>query len=1190
MRRRGSFELLVVAGLLVGACAAAPLSARADAPAGKSLGAITVPGVPVYYYSGDTRIDLVVALDELHVKDGTVASGTVIARSAAEADALDAGLKAKATSAGGDGNEYFLRLEANPNVSSLEENASALATGRFGVRQVRAVAYSSEDSARELSDKRIITNEFAVKLTGGQDIEALAKKYGATVREKVSYSPDTYILATDGAELLSALNAANAIRETEPGIAFATPQVAKIQVPRFVPNDPLYSTQWHLKNTAQVSGAVAGNDVNVEGAWDTVTGAGVNIAITDDGVQTTHPDLSAACRTDIDRDVFSGDNDPSPVIANGDEHGNSCAGVAAARGNNSVGVSGSARGASIVGVRLTAGAVTDSQEATAMGWQVSPSNAADRVSINSNSWGPADTGTVLDTFGPLTKAAFENAIVNGRGGRGTIFTWAAGNGRCSNDNICLDGYASSRYTIAVGASGADGKYSFYSEPGSTMLINAPSNYGSCGSGVTAGITTTDLTGTNGYNTASGTSGDYTNNTGAIGFGGTSSATPLAAGCIALMLEANPNLGWRDVQGILIDSTTLNDNGDGGWVQNGSGRFYNPSYGFGRVNASNAVALASTWVNYGPENLITSTAVPNLAIPDFNVTGVSSTININAPSNFVVEHVEVVFNATHTWRGDIRAVLTGPSGISSLMMQQRGGDSTDNYVNQLATTVAHWGENATGNWRLTLSDSFAQDTGTFDSWQLKIYGHLTESITPAETNIYGPGNDFGGWEMSALGLLAVLPQGTGGTNYLQYPSGGSVGNFTGLTTTPVLSFPTANTGTPDPFDVTPAANRFASAGTTSLSLNAAGNAIGFLRFSKVVNATIPANALVRFRVGLQSDDLGPLSKDDFKFGMGNLKTGVTNEFYSANTAKAFAALHDPAGADIRFFNPVPFPGSEFDSYLISEVADTSIPIFVDLQPTDGVAAATGNDIRLKSWELSTFDLGANRSNLSGKSVKINRGAGMLPTLAAGEVLFPEPGASDFTFGPSSPGANAPGQVTGVGASDNSSLTQAMLNLSGSATALSYNFNGPLVPNGAITYYPDYRSFSFYSETAWLDIDHPTGGHFRGTNNKMYITDVWASTPTPSSTNLPQLRLSTNFGYLDFNITNHFIQAFGGLNPGVEIQSAPRAYSAVNKMQVGPSFTTVPAFVTIEFLQPSLPTMNTNAYVTIHRITVTEFNAP
>ncbi|MFM9159887.1 MAG: S8 family serine peptidase, partial [Dolichospermum sp.] len=131
---------------------------------------------------------------------------------------------------------------------------------------------------------------------------------------------------------------------------------------------------------------------------------------------------------------------------------------------------------------------------------------------------------------------------------------AGGNGRGSLDNSNYDGYANSRYVIAVAAhrNNSNGVFSGYSEPGANLLVTAPSNGG------TLGVVTTDLMGADGYNGL--TDQNYTN-----AFGGTSSATPLVSGVIALMLQANPNLTWRDVQHILVRSAEKNDPTNTDWT-------------------------------------------------------------------------------------------------------------------------------------------------------------------------------------------------------------------------------------------------------------------------------------------------------------------------------------------------------------------------------------------------------------------------------------------------------------------------------------------------------------------------------------------------------------------------------------------------------------------------------------------------
>ena len=549
---------------------------------------------------------------------------------------------------------------------------------------------------------------WVVRTSPGVDVAAAAAMAGATASRPTGIVADTFVWefpASAAGSIQGTLAAGAAGRSS--GIVAAYPLVARQQQPRLVPNDPLFVNQWHLLNTGQ-GGGTAGEDANVTGVWDTYLGSGVTIAIVDDGLQRTHPDLISRYVATASYD-FNG-NDPDPTPLSTDAHGTAAAGVAAATGNNSLGVSGAAPGASLAGIRLIGGPADDLMEATALTYALAD------IDIYSNSWGPDDSGAELAAPGPLTLAALQQGVTNGRGGLGTIYVWAAGNGLESNDNVNYDGYANSRFTIAVTAIDNQGGQPFYAEPGAAILVAAPSNGG------TLGITTTDLVGASGYEpAASGSGGDYTNT-----FGGTSSATPLVSGIVALMLEANPGLGWRDVQHVLLKSARRNDPGDADWSQNAAGHWVNHKYGFGTVDAAAAVALADTWTNVGPEVQASSgTQTVNLSIPDNDPTGISTSFSM--PTDLTTEWVEVTFSATHPYRGDLEVVLTSPSGTRSVLAEQHS-DFNDNYTNWKFTSARNWGESSAGTWTLTVRDLSAADVGTFDSWSLDVYG-----TTPIDVN-------------------------------------------------------------------------------------------------------------------------------------------------------------------------------------------------------------------------------------------------------------------------------------------------------------------------------------------------------------------------------------------------------------------------------------------------------------------------
>ena len=506
-------------------------------------------------------------------------------------------------------------------------------------------------------------------------------------------------------------------------IEVAYPLVERQMTPRWTPNDTYFSNQWHLENTGQDNG-VAGEDVNITGAWNTVRGTGIVIGVVDDGLEWDHEDLSANYESNLDYDYCNYDSDPMP--ASWDAHGTAAAGVAAAIGNNGLGVSGAAPDASLAGLMLIACGNSDNDEANAL------SHLNDDIDIYSNSWGPSDNGQTLSGPGPLMIAAFEDDAYNGRNGLGNVITWAAGNGLSSDDDSNLDGYANSRFTISVTAVDHDGDQTNYGEPGANVLVSAPSD----GSGV--GITTTDNEGNSGY-----TSGDYTSN-----FGGTSSATPLVSGVIALMLEANSNLTWRDVQQIIVESARKNDPSDSGWNTNGAGHEFNHKYGFGVIDAGHAVSLAQTWTNLGPEvNISSGTITVSQSIPDNDPTNpVVSTHTVS--ESLIVESVDIIFDADHPYRSDLDVTLISPDGTESELVNYFANrDSGNNYNEWQFNSVQHWGEVSAGTWTLEVYDDGNQDVGTWNHWELVIHGTEIDldsdgdGITDSnETDVYGTNPD------------------------------------------------------------------------------------------------------------------------------------------------------------------------------------------------------------------------------------------------------------------------------------------------------------------------------------------------------------------------------------------------------------------------------------------------------------------
>lgn len=608
-----------------------------------------------------------------------------------------------ATDPGGRRHLRKLAAKSNPaGIAKLSEQLEAT-TG-----EEASPVFYERGQEKKVGTRRLLTTGVLIKLARTTKSEDVARAANARLVWHPPFAPDYAVVEAD--HPAGAIALAGRLRRM-PGVASAQPMLARQQTRRFVPNDKLFGKQWHLSNTGQLGGT-AGIDVNPLQVWDTYRGAGVRIGIVDDGLQTTHPDLAPNVDTENDYDWNGADNNPDPSLFY-DFHGTSCAGVAAACGNNKTGVSGAAPEATLVGLRLISDYASDLQEADAINYR------PELIQIKSNSWGPDDDGKTLEGPGPLALAALKNACETGRGGLGTIFTWAGGNGGNEQDDSNKDGYANSIYTIAVGAVSDLGTKADYSEPGANLVISAPSS-----SRGRQGITTTDLVGARGYNTRGRSPEPYdTDYTGT--FGGTSSATPLAAGVVALMLEANPNLGWRDVQEILIRSAAVCSPGDADWITNGAGLRFNHKFGAGLINAGAAVALAKTWVNLAPQ-VSTFSAQTGLgaAIPDNNATGITRTFNII--DDVRLEHVTLKLNISHPNRGDLEITLRSPAGTLS-RLASRHNDTGDHYPDWTFMTMRNWGESSKGTWTLTIKDLRSKNAGTLKAATLTVFG--TGSVTP-----------------------------------------------------------------------------------------------------------------------------------------------------------------------------------------------------------------------------------------------------------------------------------------------------------------------------------------------------------------------------------------------------------------------------------------------------------------------------
>uniref|UniRef100_A0A673MA58 Proprotein convertase subtilisin/kexin type 5-like n=1 Tax=Sinocyclocheilus rhinocerous TaxID=307959 RepID=A0A673MA58_9TELE len=464
-------------------------------------------------------------------------------------------------------------------------------------------------------------------------------------------------------------------------------------------NDAKWSSMWYIHCNDNIHNCQS--DMNIVGAWKRgYTGKDVVVTILDDGIERNHPDLIQNYDNEASYDVNGNDMDPMPRYdaSNENKHGTRCAGEVAASANNSHCTVGIAYNAKIGGVRMLDGDVTDMVEAKSL------SLHPQHIDIYSASWGPDDDGKTVDGPASLARQAFENGIRQGRKGRGSIFVWASGNGGRSRDHCSCDGYTNSIYTISISSTAESGRKPWYLEECASTLTTTYSS----GENYDRKIITTDL--------RQRCTDSHT---------GTSASAPMAAGIIALALEANPFLTWRDVQHIIVKTSRAGHLSAPDWKTNAAGYNVSHLYGFGLMDAEAMVKEAERWKQVPPQHICVENADKQIRYMQ-HPTATGCTDNANHHVIYL-EHVVVRITITHPRRGDLSINLTSPSGTKSQLLANRLFDhSMEGFKNWEFMTTHCWGEKAAGDWILEIYDSPSQlrsqkAPGKLKEWSLVLYG-------------------------------------------------------------------------------------------------------------------------------------------------------------------------------------------------------------------------------------------------------------------------------------------------------------------------------------------------------------------------------------------------------------------------------------------------------------------------------------
>ena len=540
------------------------------------------------------------------------------------------------------------------------------------------------------------------------------------------------------------------------------------------PGDPLFPFQWHIRNTGQTTfstgAGTPGEDLHMtQSMASRLTGAGIIMAILDEGLEIAHEDLKANIIPNGSYNFLNGTTDPTYAKTSGD-HGTSVAGIAAAVAMNGVGGRGVAPNASLKGFNILSAQTTENFVMSMGGNGNVPSQ---NVDIFNMSYG--DDVLYYNPLADSLRNLFTNTSPTLRGGKGAIYVKSSGNGfqsmdikagqttytyRCTDQkygrsdltcqNADADEEQSRPEVITVGAYNANGVRASYSTAGSNLWVCAPGGE----SGVTApGILTTDASGCNrGYSQKNLTdpansfeTGDVTYNPNCnytSTFDGTSAAAPAASGAIALILQANPNLYRRDVKYILAKTArkidpnspgslvTVSINGSNyiasqGWITNAAGFNFNNWYGFGAIDVDAAVALAKIYQANSLPSLSDKTygaTFDPVPIPDNSAAGVTKTID--APDNMTIENLMVMVATDHPDTREVGIEITSPSGTRSILLNLYSAVQTGlNAANGvLFSSNAFFGEKSKGIWTLKVVDGWPGNTGSLELFNLRILGY------------------------------------------------------------------------------------------------------------------------------------------------------------------------------------------------------------------------------------------------------------------------------------------------------------------------------------------------------------------------------------------------------------------------------------------------------------------------------------
>ncbi|XP_072873272.1 proprotein convertase subtilisin/kexin type 4 isoform X1 [Chlorocebus sabaeus] len=584
----------------------------------------------------------------------------------------------------------------------------------------------------------IYVSSWAVRVSqGNREVERLARKFGFVNLGPIFPDGQYFHLRHRGVvqQSLTPHWGHRLHLKKDPKVQWFQQQTLRRRVKRsvVVPTDPWFSKQWYMNSEAQP-------DLSVLQAWGQgLSGQGIVVSVLDDGIEKDHPDLWANyVRPRVAggegcprcRDQLHPRTPPSPLISPPVPR---TPWPATTLMTTTQTPSPATPPAMRTGVRMLDGTITDVIEAQSLSLQ------PQHIHIYSASWGPEDDGRTVDGPGILTREAFRRGVTKvsgsprrarvagqadapspallvsqGRGGLGTLFIWASGNGGLHYDDCNCDGYTNSIHTLSVGSTTQQGRVPWYSEACASTLTTTYSS----GVATDPQIVTTDL-----HHQCT---DQHT---------GTSASAPLAAGMIALALEANPFLTWRDMQHLVVRASKPAHLQAEDWRTNGVGRQVSHHYGYGLLDAGLLVDTARTWLRTQPQRKC-AVRVQNRPTPILPLIYIRKNVSACAGRHNSIrslEHVQAQLTLSYSRRGDLEISLTSPMGTRSTLVAIRPLDvSTEGYNNWVFMSTHFWDENPQGVWTLGLENKgYYFNTGMLYRYTLLLYG-TAEDMTARPT--------------------------------------------------------------------------------------------------------------------------------------------------------------------------------------------------------------------------------------------------------------------------------------------------------------------------------------------------------------------------------------------------------------------------------------------------------------------------